>query len=186
MSESTQEDGPRTDSSSTARTTVLAVVGTLVALSLIGLVTALVVVLVKYDRVKDDAAQQRAEVRAAREAAYDLVLDMTQYSYDSLEQDFAWYEEDTTAAFRETFKVADTVETARELRVQANGDVSRIAAERNDDGTVTVLAFVDQSVKAGSQEPSLLLTRLELTMVEQDGRWLADDARMHNPDGPLN
>jgi len=185
VSESTQDDGRAQAASgtTTARTALLAVAGTVVGLALIGLVVALVVVLVRYNDVKDDAQRERAAVRDAREAAYDIAVDMSTYSYRSIEQDFAWFDERTTDDFQETFgpSVEDSRSAAEEFEIQAKAKVGRIAAERNEDGTVTVLAFVDQSIKAGDRKPNLALARLEITMVERESEWLADDATLHNP-----
>lgn len=132
----------------------------------------------------EEHEERAADLEQARDAAYDLAVDMSTYSHQSLDADFAWYEQDTTEHFREIFKIEDTKATAREFKIQRKGDVPRIAAQYNEDGTVTALAFIDAAFKVGDEEPELALSRLELTMSERDGEWLAYDAHLHNPGTP--
>jgi Mce-associated membrane protein len=163
----------------TTRTAVLAVVGTLVTLALIGLVVALAVLWVRYDDLKDQRDDHAADLEEARGVAYDAALDMSTWDHRTVDADFAWVQEYGTEEFQSVMDeetLAQTKSVIRETRQRAEAEVVRIAAERNEDGTITVLAFVNQRVTVGSQEPAAEGIRLEMEMVEEDGEWRLQEA----------
>lgn len=150
------------------------------------LAVALGIVLWKYAAVRDDLtqAQDRArDVSEARDAAFEAALAMSEWDYRSIEDDHAWYDELTTEDFRQTLPAEELELTKADVRAEqshADAEVIRIVAERNGDGSVTALAFVDQRVSFATGPENLLGIRLELTMVEQDGRWLINDLAAYN------
>lgn len=163
----------------TGRTAVLAVLGTLASLALVGLVVALVVVWVRYDDLRDERADQAADLEEARGVAYDAALDMSTWDHRTVDQDFAWVQEYGTEEFQSVMNeetLAATKSTIRETRQRAESEVVRIAAERNEDDTITVLAFVNQRVTVGSEPPAAEGIRLEMEMVEEEGEWRLQEA----------
>lgn len=189
MSERTQDEhavdradgtpGGTSTGPATTRTAVLAVVGTLVTLALIGLVVALAVLWVRYDDLKDQRDDHAADLEEARGVAYDAALDMSTWDHRTVDADFAWVQEYGTEEFQSVMDeetLAQTKSVIRETRQRAEAEVVRIAAERNEDGTITVLAFVNQRVTVGSQEPAAEGIRLEMEMVEEDGEWRLQEA----------
>lgn len=118
---------------------------------------------------------------AAEKAARTAVVEMTTYDYKSLDHDFAWVDDAGTTKFREHFAKATaplkTLVTAE--KASAQGSVVASAAHVQDTSHVTVLLFVDQTLtKPGQTQRSLDQPRVEMTMVEQGGRWLVDDVSL--------
>lgn len=142
------------------------------------------------DEVRELRAD-RAAVTEARNAAEVVSVAMGSYDYRSFDKDFGWLRSATTEDFRTTFAgedgdvaayLADLKGFITSVKGHADAEVVRSAAQLRDDGRVTVLLFVDQILSNGQEEPSQALTRVELTMEEQDDRWLVDDMTVHNPD----
>lgn len=142
------------------------------------------------DEVRELRAD-RAAVTEARNAAEVVSVAMGSYDYRSFDKDFGWLRQATTEDFRTTFAgedgdvaayLADLKGFITSVKGHADAEVVRSAAQLRDDGRVTVLLFVDQILSNGQEEPSQALTRVELTMEEQDDRWLVDDMTVHNPD----
>ena len=74
---------------------------------------------------------------------------MTSYDYRSVEEDFAWIEEDGTDSFQEKF--GESTKPIRQLiertRATATGKVSDAAGNAEDAEHVEVLLFVDQQLQ---------------------------------------
>lgn len=153
--------------------------GTLVSLALVALVVALVALWLRYDDLREQRDDHAADLSQAREVAYDAALDMSTWDHRTVDQDFAWVQEYGTEEFQSVMDeetLAQTKSAIRETRQRAEAEVVRIAAERNEDDTITVLAFVNQRVTVGSEPPAAEGIRLEMEMVEQDGEWRLQEA----------
>lgn len=163
----------------------------------VALVAALVTLVLLWTSLqgeKDEVSElkaDRAAVTEARTAAEVVSVAMGSYDYRSFDKDFGWLRQATTEEFRTTFAgkegevdayLADLKRFITSVKGHADAEVVRSAAQLRDDGRVTVLLFVDQVLSNGQEDPSQALTRVELTMEEQDDRWLVDDMTVHNPD----
>lgn len=128
-------------------------------------------------QLEQSVALETAESEATRAAA-EIAVAMTTYDHRTLGEDFAWVEEDGTRSFRETY--AESTEPIRGLiertRAIASGTVTDSAGTAQDADTVEVLLFVDQELqRADEQRSSVDSSRVVMTMVRQDGRWLVDE-----------
>jgi Mce-associated membrane protein len=147
------------------------------------LVAALVATVLLWRRVED--LQERQEVasaeRQATQEASRIAVSMTTYDHETVEEDFAWIEEDGTSGFQDTF--TESTKPIRQLiertRATATGKVSDAAGTAEDAEHVEVLLFVDQVLKrAGDARSSVDSSRVVMQMVRQEGRWLVDDVEL--------
>lgn len=155
---------------------------TLAALLAVALIVTLAGLLLLWrhaDGLAEAEALATAEQEATR-AATDVAVAMTTYDHRSLEEDFAWIEEDGTAEFEDTFLASTRPIRGliRKTRATAEGRVTDAAGTADDPGRVTVLLFVDQVIERPGQEPTAESTRVVMHMVDQDGRWLVDDVEL--------
>jgi hypothetical protein len=162
----------------TARRTVAALVAALVLV-----VVAAVVLVVRDGGSSADAATGTTSVAAAEfaagqdatAAASSLLVRMTTYDWHHVDHDFAWLA-DGTAAFRADLPNEKQVTAIiRRVRATATGKVVAAAPQVTDADHVTVLAFVDQTIRSARQPGARSeQTRVSLGMVRQDGAWVAD------------
>lgn len=134
------------------------------------------------EQVRQADRTEQAET-AAKEAAINAMVRMTTYHHSSVEDDYRWVEELGTAEFEETWRPAseDAVKLIRAVKASAEGDVIDAAAEAIDEQTVRVLLFTDQELRQrGTERAELEETRVVMTMVRQDDRWLVDDVEVQN------
>ncbi|GAA1912541.1 hypothetical protein GCM10009815_04390 [Nocardioides marmoribigeumensis] len=147
------------------------------------LVAALValVVLWRHDadltRTRDLAVAEHDATRAASRIA----VSMTSYDYRTVDEDFAWIDQDGTSRFQKTF--SESTKPIRQLitrtRATATGKVSDAAGTADDVDHVEVLLFVDQELRrAGDAKSSLDSNRVVMQMVHEGGRWLVDDVEL--------
>lgn len=153
----------------------------------VGVVLALVAALVagallwrQNDRLAEVDRLAQAETEATRAAAA-IAVEMTSYDHETVEEDFAWIEEDGTSGFQETF--SESTEPIRELivrtRATAEGTVTDAAGTAEDADHVEVLLFVDQVLeREGDEESSVDSSRVVMQMVRQGDRWLVDDVEL--------
>jgi len=148
------------------------------------LVVALALVLVLWGKERDAAreADLRAAEAAATSAASDIAVSMTSYDHRTVDHDFAWVQDDGTAAFQKTY--AKSTEPIRRLveqtRAHAEGTVIDAAGTADDTTHVTVLLFVDQALRhLGDRKAEVDSSRVVMSMVLQDGQWLVDDVELH-------
>lgn len=160
-------------------------VSAVLAVALVAALVALVLVWREWDQASDrgddlgnaievvDDTADEAEA-AAREAA----VRMTTYDYQTLEKDFAWIDQIGTDKFEKDFAVSSKPFKRAILvtRTQAQGEVAVSAARLTDEDRAVVVLFVDQIlVDRSSNRPKRAEVRLEIRLVEQDGRWLVDE-----------
>lgn len=146
-------------------------------LLVVGLVVALALVWRHAERLEETEELQQAEAEATQVAS-DIAVAMTSYDHRTLDEDFAWVEEDGTDSFEETF--AASTRPLRGLiektRARAEGTVSDAAGTAEDAEHVRVLLFVDQVITRGvDQRRTGESSRVVMEMVRQDGRWLVDE-----------
>lgn len=128
----------------------------------------------------DDAATL-SDLEAADESARALLVDMTTYDYRELEDEYGWLDQLTNAELRAQMeeRVADIEKVVRVGKVTAKGSVERSGYRANDNGSVTVIAFVRQQITDRSNEGRKLEEQwATLTMVDDGGDWLVDDIEL--------
>ena len=128
-------------------------------------------------RTEEIASAEHSATRAASRIA----VSMTSYDYRSVDEDFAWIDEDGTSKFQDTF--SESTKPIRQLitrtRATATGKVSDAAGTADDADHVEVLLFVDQQLKrAGDTKSSVDSNRVVMEMVREHGRWLVDDVEL--------
>ena len=151
---------------------------------LVVLLVAAVVASALLWRSNQDLAREQdlavAESDATEEASR-IAVSMTSYDHRTVEEDFAWIEEDGTSGFQETF--SESTKPIRQLitrtRATATGKVSDAAGTAEDEDHVEVLLFVDQVLqRAGDDQSTVDSNRVVMQMVRQGGRWLVDDVEL--------
>jgi Mce-associated membrane protein len=167
---------PQEPGNTPARRRVL-VVGAVGLVVIVGLAVALIVSQVRLSNQNSLAAERTSAVAAARVFAHDVAT----YSYRHLHRDFGRVEGESTPSFRRNFirssdglsKVLVQYKATASAKVLAAG-VSTISA-----GKAVVLLFVNQSVANSSQQGvSTDDSRIEVTLVRSDGRWLLQDLKV--------
>ena len=165
----------------------LVVVG-LASLLVMSLVALLVVVLLWQtggSKGEDQAVRYAAAGKAADRAARRAVVEMTSYSYKTVDQDFRWVDDAGTHKFQKQYaEVSKPIKTlVVQLRATAKGTVVASAPIVKDADHVTVLVFVDQAISnpgTGGADPQRGLDqpRVTMQMVRQGGRWLVDEVKI--------
>lgn len=168
------ENEVRPDARARRRFLVIGAVGLVV---IVGLAVALVVTQLQLSDQNSLNADRASAVAAAKVDANDVAT----YSYLHLHRDFGRVESESTPAFRRNFvrssdslsKVLVQYKATASAKVLAAG-VSSINAD-----TAVVLLFVNQSVANSTQQgASTDASRIEVTLVRGDGRWLLQDLKL--------
>jgi Mce-associated membrane protein len=167
---------------------VVALLGTLLALSLV----ALMVVTLAWRSSSGGAAGEQALAlqqagTQAQAAARRAVIEMTTYDYRTVDKDFAWVDDAGTAAFRQHYAQVSSPIKQLVVRMQAKaqGSVVASATEVKDADHVVVLLFVDQVItNPGQSGKGLDQPRVTMSMVRQGGRWLVQDVSLNTLAGP--
>jgi Mce-associated membrane protein len=147
------------------------VLGALAALLVVVLVG--VGLLLRADRQARAVDEARGEaVRAARTAATAILS----YDYRHLDADFAKGRALTTSPFAQQYAktTADAVQkVATDTKASVVAEVAAVGVEQASEHRVVVVLFVNQTTTSTRLErPQVDQNRVEMTMVERDGRWL--------------
>lgn len=121
-------------------------------------------------------AREAAEVIAARVTTFEgaTIEDFVSEVADLATGDYA---EQVAELFDAEFRAA-----LREGEVESVGQVLRSFVQRMEDGEAEVFVLVRQtSINAALEEPVEDELRMELTVVREDGRWLASDIAVLGP-----
>lgn len=154
---------------------VLAVVLALTAMLVVALVALGVAV-----NHGDDGSVAEAE-SAALKAARSSAVSMTTYDYRRLDADYSWVDDGATAGFAAQYRDANKPLRGiiEKLKATARGRVIDSAATAQDPDTVRVVMFIDQRITNKSNEQARSdKSRVVITMVRRDGRWLVDDVSL--------
>ncbi|HXB37159.1 MAG TPA: hypothetical protein VNU75_05590 [Acidimicrobiales bacterium] len=144
---------------------------------IVGLAVALVFSQLQLSNQNSLNTDRSSAVAAAKTDANDVAT----YSYLHLHRDFGRVESESTAAFRRSFirssdslsKVLVQYKATASAKVLAAG-VSSISSTR-----AVVLLFVNQSVANSTQQGvNTDDSRIEVTLVRGDGRWLLQDLKL--------
>lgn len=152
----------------------------LLALALVGALTAAVLLWVSDRDHRDDAAADQALLSAgvdAKAAAERAAVAMTTYDYQTVDEDFRWVDTAGTDAFKEYFSSisAPAIKLVKQLKASAAGTVIDSGDVVEDATHVKVVLFIDQRITGkaeGTSEPDQ--SRVTMYMVEQGGTWLVD------------
>lgn len=117
-------------------------------------------------------------MQAALSAANRFAVDLTTFDYRTLDAFYAKVEAQGTAYLKQNLEAnrVDTIAYDRRLEVISQGSVVASAAKpAADDGSVTVLLFVDQRLRRKGATSGLLeQVRMQIVMKRVGGAWLAD------------
>jgi Mce-associated membrane protein len=122
------------------------------------------------------SAQDDAE-KAALEAAKEVLVQITTYSWKDGEHDFAWLDKIANAELKEKLapNVGDLQKAIVDGQATAKGQVVDAAGRVVDDSQVEVLAFVDQAITdETSADVKIEEQRVSMTMKLVSGSWLVD------------
>jgi Mce-associated membrane protein len=118
---------------------------------------------------------------SATDAASQIAVSMTSYDSRSVDKDFAWVHDDGTAKFEKTYakSTAPIRKLIERTGAHAEGRVSEAAGTVTDPTHVTVVLFVDQTLRrTGDSQPSVDSSRVVMDMVRTDGQWLVDSVEL--------
>ncbi|WGX94501.1 hypothetical protein [Nocardioides sp. L-11A] len=127
-------------------------------------------------RAQTLAAQDDAE-KAAIEAAKEVLVETTTYSWKDGEHDFAWLDKiaDTELRAKLEANVSTLQQAIVDGRATAKGQVVDAAGRVVDASQVEVLAFVDQAITDETNaDVKIEEQRVSMTMKLVDGSWLVD------------
>lgn len=155
-----------------------------VALLIGALAGTLVVTLVLLASVWRGASDRRALDGAeadALAAVRGYAVDLTTYNYSRLDRDFAWVDDGATPAFAKQYREANKPlrSIIEKLKATAKGSVSESAATAGSTTKVKVLVFIDQQItNASNKDVKTDHSRVVMSMVKRDGKWLVDDVQL--------
>ncbi len=135
--------------------------------------------------------QQQDDAEAAEVAAREFVTQLTTYSSTTIDAMCEQIDEAATADFLEGGSGVCSPAAVKLVKegpgTNAEGGVLNAAAKPVEGGRFEVLLFTDQEVTGQSKTDCFLEeTRLVVTMVEQDSRWLVDNLEIMNYLGGQN
>lgn len=111
----------------------------------------------------------------ALSAALAYAVQLTTYDYVGLDRELAALLQNATDSFRTEYTKATQSlrESIQRNQANASGKVLDAGVESFDGTHATILMFVDQTVtNASSKTPRVDRTRMRMSLVQQDGRWL--------------
>lgn len=144
---------------------------------IIGLAVALIVSLVQLSNQNSLNADRASATAAAKADATDVAT----YSYLHLHRDFGRVESESTPAFRRNFiRSSDSLSKVLvQYKATASAKVLAAAVSSISSGKAVVLLFVNQSVANSTQQGvSKDDSRIEVTLVRSNGRWLMQDLKL--------
>lgn len=155
-----------------------------VVVLLSALAAALIVSLVLLAAVWHGAADRRSLDGAeadALAAAKGYAVDVTTYNYARLDKDFSWVDNGATPSFAKQYRDANKPlrSIITKLKATAKGSVSEASATAQSTSKVKVLVFIDQAItNSSSKSTKTDHSRVVMSMVKRDGRWLVDDVQL--------
>lgn len=151
-------------------------------IGMVGLLLVLAVVLAAYFGWQLREQSGRVDAAADAEAAgVAAATNMLTYDFSTIDEDFAWVQDDGTKKFQQSF--AGAADDAKQLAVateaRSEAEVRGSGVHLTDEDHATVLVAIDSVLtepdKAAAENQRW---RIELTMVRQDGRWLVDELEL--------
>lgn len=164
----------RGESSARRRFLIIEAVSLLVIL---GLAAALIVSQVQLSNQNSLNAARASAVAAAKKDANDVAT----YSYRHLHRDFGRVESESTPSFRRSFirSSGSLSKVLVQYKATASAKVLAAAVSSITPSKAVVLLFVNQSVANSTQQGvSTDDSRIEVTLVRSDGRWLLQDLKL--------
>jgi Mce-associated membrane protein len=160
-----------------ARTSTL-VVFVVVLFVLSGVVTAWLRISDLQEQV-DTLSAQTVAAEQARRAAIVFAQDLASYDYRDLGGNFRRVKAASTPHFAGQLRqlTEEVGPSLQQSRAVAKATVRSAGVVRSDAGNAVVAVFVDQTVtNTTTPEPRTERSRMELTLVKQDGVWWLDQA----------
>ncbi|KAA1429116.1 hypothetical protein [Nocardioides antri] len=156
-----------------------------VLLVLVLVVASLAIWLVsKKNAAEDDLEKAEADIETyqagpdARDAAEEILLEMTSYDYRRIEDEYAWLDHFANDELRGRFEkqVPNLKKVIRRSKARARGEVVQSAYNTIDSTSATVLAFVRQRLTDATNRRGVLEDQwTTLTLVREGDEWLIED-----------
>lgn len=110
------------------------------------------------------------ELEAAESTAREFLIDLSTYDYQDLDELYDWLDQIADENVRESMSASqdDFTEIVRQSQATAQGEVVDSAYRANSDGSVTVLAFVRQTI-TDQQSTGYRLSEQWATLVLKPG-----------------
>lgn len=130
---------------------------------------------------EDDLADAQAELEtyragpAARDAAEEILLEMTSYDYREIDEEYAWLDRISDDELRTRFEnqVPKLKKVIRRSKAVAEGEIVQSAYNTIDGSTATVLAFVRQRLTDATNRQPVIEEQWTTLELERDGdEWL--------------
>jgi hypothetical protein len=180
--EKVAEDRPKSDNFLTSPIGVpVGILIVLVAALVVALVAA-VVFLQGKESAEDDLekAEKASQVGPdAQEAAERILGEMISYDYKDIDDEYSWTKYLGNDELRDTYETKILPRLAKLIKgtkASAEGEIVESAYNLEDDGKVTVLAFVRQELTDAQHKKGALADQwASLTMVRDGDDWLIDD-----------
>ena len=157
--------------------------GALVALTVAAVAFGLVFGIRGFSDWRDGNAVVEAHEQAAATAAESGETIFT-YQYNQLGQHLREAKKTMTPAFAKKFTEIEPAlqNLAPQRKIQVKATVRNAAAiecgDKCSPDAATILVFIDQArVADGAKKPTVFGNRIELNMVERDGRWLVNNIK---------
>ncbi|GAB2673736.1 hypothetical protein GCM10027271_38160 [Saccharopolyspora gloriosae] len=131
-------------------------------------------------RLREAAANEAARTEALA-AGERYALALTTYDHQNLPDNFGSVSENASPAFAGQYReVSDGLtQLIQQYRATSKGEVRGAGAVQVDQDRAVLVLFVDQTItNTNSPEPRVDRTRMQLTLVRPDGRWLIDDVKL--------
>ena len=116
--------------------------------------------------------EERDDVRAFAE---EFVVALTNFSYETIEQDAEQIRSYAIGQFKEEADVFfgdQAIEAIEGAEAESRGELESIFVESVDDGEASAFAVVSESItNATTTTPTTEIIRLHVEMVEADGEW---------------
>lgn len=123
-------------------------------------------------------AQTQESETAAQEAANSFFALVTTYDFQSVDSYTAAVADASTGSFHDRYSTAsDSVKKLlRDAQVVSTGKVVTTGVDRSRDGTVTVIAFIDQTFSnKDTPQVRTVPLRMSADLVQVGDRWLVTD-----------
>lgn len=136
---------------------------------------------VRAESAADDLRSADSLRTSAAKAARTYAVDLTTYSYGTLDDQQARLAAESTDRFQSTF--ADSMKSLKpifvDLKASAKGAVLDAAVKSASDSAAVVLVFVDQSASSSKTEkPQTQASRLRVHLVREGDTWLLDEVEL--------
>ncbi|WP_183093370.1 hypothetical protein [Nocardioides stalactiti] len=136
------------------------------------------------NKANDEVADQKTEIASyaagpeARDVAEEMLLEMIEFDYRDLDDEYVWLDNFSSEELRSRFErqVPKLTKLIKTTKSSAEGEVVQIAYNSIDSDSATVLAFVRQSLTDANNKQGVIEEQwTTLQMVRDGDGWLIDN-----------